>query len=75
VIPQLANFMEACYEDWLRYIKAKRQEYLHLNFFTVDQLVILQRELVKCGTEEQPSHLVYPLLSAVKQHCTPGKVY
>lgn len=72
MIPELAKFLETCLEEWLRHIKDKRKTYLHLNYFTVDQLVILQRELVKIGTEEQPSLLIYPLLSAVKENCTPG---
>ncbi|XP_060597648.1 E3 ubiquitin-protein ligase rnf213-alpha-like, partial [Ruditapes philippinarum] len=71
IIPELANFMETCLEEWLKYIKEKRKNHLHLNYFTVDQLVILQRELVKMGSDLEPSHLIYPLLSAVKENCTP----
>ncbi|XP_053396335.1 E3 ubiquitin-protein ligase rnf213-alpha-like isoform X2 [Mercenaria mercenaria] len=71
IIPELAKFMECCLEEWLQHIKEKRKNFLHLNYYTVDQLVILQRELVKMGTESEPSHLVYPLLSAVKEDCTP----
>ncbi|XP_053390335.1 E3 ubiquitin-protein ligase rnf213-alpha-like, partial [Mercenaria mercenaria] len=71
IIRELANFMENCLEEWLKHIKEKRKSYLHLNYYTVDQLVILQRELVKMGTELEPSHLVYPLLCAVKEDCTP----
>ena len=67
--------MESCLEEWLKYIKEKRRSYKHLNYFTIDQLVILQRELVKIGTEEHPSVLIYPLLSAVKRNCTPGKLF
>ncbi|KAL4233165.1 hypothetical protein ACF0H5_007850 [Mactra antiquata] len=71
MVPQLAKFMENCLEDWLQHIKAKRKNYIHLNYFTVDQLVILQSELMKVGTDNEVSHLIYPLLSAVKQNCTP----
>ncbi|XP_053396346.1 E3 ubiquitin-protein ligase rnf213-alpha-like isoform X3 [Mercenaria mercenaria] len=71
IIPELANFMETCLEEWLKYINKKCKSYLHLNYFTVDQLVILQKELVKMGPDSEPSHLVYPLLSAVKDRCTP----
>ncbi|XP_060561077.1 E3 ubiquitin-protein ligase RNF213-like, partial [Ruditapes philippinarum] len=71
IIPELAKFMECCLDEWLDHIKEKRKTYLHLNYYTVDQLVILQRELVKMGIESEPSHLVYPLLSAVKENCTP----
>ncbi|XP_052243691.1 E3 ubiquitin-protein ligase rnf213-alpha-like [Dreissena polymorpha] len=72
VIPDLAKFMEKCLEEWLQYIRTKRVEYFYLNYFTVDQLVILQRELVKVGSDKAPSNHIYPLLSAVKQDCTPA---
>lgn len=72
IIPELAKFLETCLEDWLRQVKEKRNSYLHLNYFTVDQLVILQRELVKIGTEDAATHLIYPLLSAVKENCSSG---
>ena len=71
-VPELANFMETCLIEWLAYIDDKRMKYIHLNYFTVDQLVILQRELVKMGTEENMSCRVYPLLSAIKSDCSPG---
>jgi hypothetical protein len=72
MIPKLANVMENCYTDWLKHIQDKRKNHLHLNYFTIDQLVVLQRELVKIGTETQPDLRIYPLLSAVKANCTPG---
>lgn len=65
--------MESCLDEWLRHIKEKRKTYVHLNYFTVDQLVILQQELVKIGTEEQPSLHIYPLLSTIKHNCQQGK--
>ncbi|KAH3728508.1 hypothetical protein DPMN_054465, partial [Dreissena polymorpha] len=74
MIPELAKFMEKCYDQWLEYIDQKRAQYYHLNFFTIDQLVILQRELVKVGSDSEPSHLIYPLLSAVRKHCTPAEL-
>ncbi|XP_053396011.1 E3 ubiquitin-protein ligase rnf213-alpha-like [Mercenaria mercenaria] len=70
MIPKIARFMELCHETWLQHINDKRWTHTHLNYFTVDQLVILQRELVKFGTDDKPSHLIYPLLSAVKKGCT-----
>ena len=72
IIHRLAKFLESCLEDWLKYINEKRNKYLHLNYFTIDQLVQLQRELVKVGTEVEPSVMVYPLLAAVKKDCTPA---
>lgn len=70
IIPKLANFMEECLEEWLKYIDHKRDEYQHLNFFTIDQMVILQKELVLMGGEVEPSNYIYPLLSIVKHDCT-----
>lgn len=70
IIPRLAKFMEVCLEEWLKYIDHKRDEYQHLNFFTIDQMVILQKELVLMGGEVEPSDLIYPLLSIVKHDCT-----
>ncbi|XP_053396356.1 E3 ubiquitin-protein ligase rnf213-alpha-like [Mercenaria mercenaria] len=74
MVPELSKFMENCLKEWLQHIKEKRKQYMHLNYFTVDQLVILQRELVKVGTQHVPSHLIYPLLSAVKQNCSPADI-
>ncbi|XP_060599995.1 E3 ubiquitin-protein ligase RNF213-like [Ruditapes philippinarum] len=70
LIPKLAKFMENCLMQWLQHIKDKRKQYIHLNYFTVDQLVILQKELVKVGTDQLPSNLLYPLISAVKKNCS-----
>lgn len=70
IIPKLATFLEQCHEKWLKYIDERREKYYNLNFFTIDQMVILQQELVKIGSNEDPSILIYPLLSAVKKDCT-----
>ena len=69
IIPMIANFMEGCHKNWLEYIHKKRIDHLHLNFFTIDQLVFLQKELVKIGTREEPSNRLYPLLSVLKESC------
>ena len=70
IIPRLAKFMENCLEEWLKYIDRKRDDYHLLNFFTIDQMVILQKQLVLMGGETDPSDLIYPLLSIVKHDCT-----
>ncbi|KAK3098854.1 hypothetical protein FSP39_023768 [Pinctada imbricata] len=70
IVPRLAKFMEKCLEEWMTYIDSKREEYIYLNYFTIDQLVILQRELVKLSEDSEPSKHVYPLLCAVKKNCT-----
>ncbi|XP_052062754.1 E3 ubiquitin-protein ligase rnf213-alpha-like isoform X2 [Mytilus californianus] len=70
IIPKLARFLEQCHEKWLDYIDQKREKYYCLNFFTIDQMVILQQELVKIGSAQEPAALIYPLMSAVKHGCT-----
>ncbi|XP_052062680.1 E3 ubiquitin-protein ligase rnf213-alpha-like isoform X2 [Mytilus californianus] len=70
IIPKLARFLEQCHEKWLDYIDQKREKYYCLNFFTTDQMVILQQELVKIGSALEPAAVIYPLLSAVKHGCT-----
>lgn len=70
IIPKLAKFLEECHKKWLDFITEKREKYYLLNFFTVDQMVILQQEVVKIGSTEEPSNVIYPLLSAVKRGCT-----
>ncbi|ESO94720.1 hypothetical protein LOTGIDRAFT_232244 [Lottia gigantea] len=67
-VAQVANFLEECHEDWLSYLRKKRQEYLELNYYTVEQLVFLQQEIIKVGTDE-PNKLIYPLLSFLKEDC------
>ncbi|XP_052215091.1 E3 ubiquitin-protein ligase rnf213-alpha-like isoform X2 [Dreissena polymorpha] len=69
MIPEIAKCMETFLKEWLQYIKTKREEYNHLNYFTIGQLIILQRELVK--DEGYISNAVFPLLSAIKQNCSP----
>jgi hypothetical protein len=70
IIPKIAKFLEQCHRKWLDYIDDRREKYYLLNFFTVDQMVVLQQELVKIGSDVEPSLLIYPMLSAVKQGCT-----
>ena len=70
IIPKIARFLEQCHDKWLDYIDDRREKYYLLNFFTVDQMVVLQQELVKIGSDVEPSLLIYPMLSAVKQDCT-----
>ncbi|CAC5415227.1 RNF213 [Mytilus coruscus] len=70
IIPRVAKFLEQCHDKWMEYISEKRDKFYLLNYFTIDQMVILQRELVKLGSDKEPSLLIYPLLSAVKSNCT-----
>ncbi|WAR11571.1 R213A-like protein [Mya arenaria] len=73
MIQAIARYLERCLKEWLRHIQEKRQEHLSLNYFTTDQLVILQKELVKLEMEEEPIKYVYPMLSVVKHNCTQEK--
>lgn len=70
IIPKIAEFLEHCHRTWLTYITEKREQHYLLNYYTIDQIVILQQELVKMGLEQNPSNLIYPMLSAVKHNCT-----
>lgn len=70
IIPKLAKFMETCLEDWLKYIDDKRDDHYLLNFFTIDQMVFLQKQLALMSDEFDPSDLIYPLLYTVKHDCT-----
>lgn len=69
-VPRIAKYLEQCHEKWLEFIDKKREDDYILNFFTIEQTVILQKELVKLGTRDEPSDLVYPLLSVIKNECT-----
>lgn len=70
IIQQLAAFMEHCHARWRDYIDQKRDKYYSLNHYTIDQMVILQQELVKIGTEKELSPFIFPLLEAVKKDCS-----
>ncbi|XP_046556283.1 E3 ubiquitin-protein ligase rnf213-alpha-like [Haliotis rubra] len=69
-IQALANEFEDFHDEWMNYVSDKRDEYLELNFYTIEQLVFLQRELIKLGTDEEPSVHVYSMLSLIKPDCT-----
>lgn len=70
IMPEIAKFMEDCLEEWLNYIDARRDEYYHLNYYTMDQVVILQKELARLNTDNEISDLTIPLLSIVNRDCT-----
>ena len=65
------KFLDTCSKDWKCYIDKQRQEYYHLNYFTTDQLVILQQELAKLayGGKSLDSK-VYPMLECLIPSCT-----
>ena len=67
----LCSFMEDCLKDWRQHIGDQRTKLYYLNHFTTEQLVILQGELSKVGSDQRNglSRNVYPLLSKVKKNC------
>jgi len=67
----LCSFMEDCLKDWKQHIGDQRTKLYYLNHFTTEQLVILQGELCKVGSDHKNdlSRTVYPLLSKVKKNC------
>ncbi|XP_076466247.1 E3 ubiquitin-protein ligase rnf213-alpha-like [Babylonia areolata] len=69
-IAGVAAFLEQCHTQWLHYVDRKRRDYPELNVFTVEQLVFLQQQLIKVGSEEVSRH-VYPMLSLLKEDCSP----
>ncbi|CAC5422256.1 RNF213 [Mytilus coruscus] len=69
-VPKIAKFLEQCHDRWLEFIDNKREVEYILNFFTIEQMVILQQELVKLGSRVEVSNLIYPLLSIIKRDCT-----
>lgn len=69
IMPEIAKFMETSLENWLQYLDKKRYEYQHLNYYTTDQLVILQRELAKVIDGDKIPPFIIPLLSVVKSDC------
>lgn len=69
-VPKIAKFLEQCHDRWLEFIDNKRDVEYILNFFTIEQMVILQQDLVKLGSRVEVSNLIYPLLSIIKHDCT-----
>ncbi|KAK7494871.1 hypothetical protein BaRGS_00013998, partial [Batillaria attramentaria] len=67
----VAGFLEQCHTEWLQYVDEKRRDYPQLNVYTVEQLVFLQQELVKLGGDGVSKH-VYPMLSLLKESCSPA---
>lgn len=69
-IRKIADFMENCYEQWIDYIAEKRKVFYPLNFYTVDQMVLLQEEIAKYRNGNQVTQFLCPLLSVVKTRCS-----
>lgn len=68
-ISQIANFLENCFKEWKEYITEKRKCFYSLNFYTVDQMVLLQEEIARHRNGTNTSEFLCPLLSVVKCKC------
>ena len=68
-IRRIADFMERCYEEWVRYINEKRKCFYPLNFYTVDQMVLLQEEIARYRNRKEVSRFLCPLLSLIRSNC------
>ncbi|XP_062570766.1 E3 ubiquitin-protein ligase RNF213-like isoform X2 [Saccostrea cucullata] len=66
----IADFLEKCYEEWIKYIREKRSTFYPLNFFTVDQMVVLQEEIAQIRNGNGATKFLCPLLSLVKSNCS-----
>jgi hypothetical protein len=70
-ITDLCGFMEDCLTKWLEHISSMRRESYYLNYFTTEQLVILQNGLANVNSlEKRVPCKVYPLLSGIRKNCT-----
>lgn len=72
-IQDICRYMESCLEEWVKHVEEQREQFCHLNFFTTQQLMILQQELSKIkndSDEDVVGQKVYALLSLVKNDCS-----
>lgn len=70
-ILDMCTFMDTCLKEWLDHIEARRTEFHYLNYYTTEQLVILQNELAKVNIDKtQISKEIYPLLSLIRKNCS-----
>ena len=54
----------------MKYVDEKRDEFFQLNFYTMDQIVILQKELSAQNDNSSESNRLYPLLSLANGNCS-----
>ncbi|XP_060557065.1 E3 ubiquitin-protein ligase rnf213-alpha-like [Ruditapes philippinarum] len=69
IMPKIASQMEKCLANWITFVNEKRTEYLHLNYYTMDQLVIIQKEIANLCLQKETSPKLFPLLQCVKSDC------
>lgn len=73
-ICEIADFLADCLHEWEVFLDLQRDTHYFLNFFPVKQLVFLQHEIAKLETNQNPSGLLYPLLSVIKKDCSEDDV-
>lgn len=73
IMPQVATQMEKCLKDWIEFVDENRVEHRHLNYFTMNQLVKIQKEIATVCAGGEPSPQLYSLLEIAKKNCKKGK--
>jgi hypothetical protein len=69
-IDEMCNFLQECLDAWVQHVDQQRRTYHHLNYFSPEQLVMIQTELARLGKNGTPNKCVYPLLAAIKDNAT-----
>ena len=75
-INEVSAFMEKCCGEWSDYIREARKRHKFLNYYTIQQLVFLRKELAKlCDfsgkrSHEDVSNDIFGLLNLLKPSCT-----
>ncbi|XP_060585974.1 E3 ubiquitin-protein ligase RNF213-like isoform X2 [Ruditapes philippinarum] len=69
IMPKLSEGMEICLKEWIEFVDEKRKKHEHLNYFTMNQLVFLQKEIANLIVNATISDNVFPLLAYVKAGC------
>ena len=67
-INEMCTFLQECLDAWVQHVDKQRKAYYHLNFFSTEQLVMIQNELARLRKNGKPNKCVYPLLAAIKDN-------
>jgi len=63
-------FMEECLQSWNKHVNKERSRHYYLNYFTTEQLVILQRELAKLLDTRELDIRIFPMLYIIGHQYT-----
>nr|XP_014350051.1 PREDICTED: E3 ubiquitin-protein ligase RNF213-like [Latimeria chalumnae] len=69
-LERLCRTMEACHNDWCKFMSEMRSEYYHLNYFTAKQIVYLCSELGQLATRQSLPEQVMVMLSFIQSGCS-----